>query len=121
MIIWMGIGLIRSKSGLSGGRDTNVSLLKTAAIVFTVTRLNPQALIDGTMLLGAANATPAADETLYFVFGFTSASVIWFSGITAAVSLFSGKITDKFLRIINIVCGAVMIFYGLKLVYSFFG
>jgi L-lysine exporter family protein LysE/ArgO len=119
LIIWMGIGLIRSKSSLSGGRDTNVSLLKTAAIVFTVTWINPQALIDGTMLLGAASATLAADETLYFVFGFTSASVIWFSGVTAAISLFSGKITDKLLRIINIVCGAVMIFYGLKLVYSF--
>ena len=119
IVIWMGIGLIRSKSGLAGDADTGISLLKTAAIAFTVTWINPQALIDGTMLLGAASATLTAGEKLPFVIGFTSASVIWFFGVTTAISLFSGKITDKVLRIINIVCGAVMVFYGLRLVYSF--
>lgn len=121
IIIWMGIGLIRSKSGLTGGADTGISLLKTAAMAFTVTWINPQALIDGTMLLGAAGAALNAGERLPFVFGFTSASVIWFLGVTAAISLFSGKITDKVLRIINIICGAIMVFYGLKLAYSFVG
>ncbi len=121
IIIWMGIGLIRSKSGLTGGADTGISLLKTAAMAFTVTWINPQALIDGTMLLGAAGAALNAGERLPFVFGFTSASVIWFLGVTAAISLFSGKITDKVLRIINIICGAIMVFYGLKLAYSFAG
>lgn len=121
IIIWMGIGLIRSKSGLTGGADTGISLLKTAAMAFTVTWINPQALIDGTMLLGAAGAALNAGERLPFVFGFTSASVIWFLGVTAAISLFSGKITDKVLRIINIICGAIMVFCGLKLAYSFVG
>ena len=31
----------------------------------------------------------------------------------------SAKITDKTLRVINIVCGIVIIFYGLKLLWSF--
>lgn len=119
IVIFMGIGLIRSKSGLAGDADAGISLLKTAAMAFTVTWINPQALIDGTMLLGAASATLTAGEELPFVIGFTSASVIWFFGVTTAISLFSGKITDKLLRIINIVCGAVMVFYGLRLVYSF--
>lgn len=119
IVIFMGIGLIRSKSGLAGDADTGIPLLKTAAMAFTVTWINPQALIDGTMLLGAASATLTAGEKLPFVIGFTSASVIWFFGVTAAISLFSGKITDKVLRIINIICGAVMVFYGLRLVYSF--
>lgn len=119
IIIWMGIGLIRSKSGLAGDADAGISLLKTAAMAFTVTWINPQALIDGTMLLGAASATLTAGEKLPSVIGFTSASVIWFFGVTTAISLFSGKITDKVLRIINIICGAVMVFYGLRLVYSF--
>lgn len=119
IVIFMGIGLIRSKSGLAGDADTGIPLLKTAAIAFTVTWINPQALIDGTMLLGAASATLTAGEKLPFVIGFTSASVIWFFGVTTAISLFSGKITDKLLRIINIICGAVMVFYGLRLVYSF--
>ena len=48
-----------------------------------------------------------------------SASVIWFLGISTILSLFSRKITDKTLKIINIVCGIVIIFYGLKLFWSF--
>lgn len=119
IVIFMGIGLIRSKSGLAGDADTGIPLLKTAAMAFTVTWINPQALIDGTMLLGAASATLTAGEKLPFVIGFTSASVIWFFGVTTAISLFSGKITDKVLRIINIICGAIMVFYGLRLVYNF--
>ena len=66
IVIWMGIGLIRSKSGLAGDADTGIPLLKTAAIAFTVTWINPQALIDGTMLLGAASATLTAGEKLPF-------------------------------------------------------
>ena len=77
------------------------------------------ALIGATSLLGAANASLAAGTQAQFVLGFTSASVLWFLGITAAISLFRGKITPKLLRIINVICGTVMLFYGLKLIYSF--
>lgn len=91
IVIWMGIGLIRSKSGLAGDADTGISLLKTAAIAFTVTWINPQALIDGTMLLGAASATLTAGEKLPFVIGFTSASVIWFSALPRQYPCSAGK------------------------------
>lgn len=119
IVIYMGINLIKAKGELDNSIDTGISLIRTAFMAFSVTWLNPQALIDGTMLLGAANASLAAGTQAQFVLGFTSASVLWFLGITAAISLFRGKITPKLLRIINVICGTVMLFYGLKLIYSF--
>ena len=56
---------------------------------------------------------------LFFVAGFASASVCWFLGISTLISLFSAKFTDKTLRIINVVCGLVIIFYGFKLLWTF--
>lgn len=71
------------------------------------------------MMLGAFKATLPEGTDFFFAGGFASASVIWFLGISTIISLFSAKITNRTLRVINIVCGAVIIFYGLKLFWSF--
>lgn len=119
IVIYIGIGLIRSKSGLDMSTNVDVPIIKVISTAFVVTWVNPQALIDGSMLLGAFRATLPAGEELAFVCGFASASVIWFLSVTTLISLFSARFTDKVLRVINIVCGAVMIFYGGKLLWSF--
>lgn len=119
IVIYIGIGLIRSKSGLDTSTNVDVPIIKVISTAFVVTWINPQALIDGSMLLGAFRATLPAGEELAFVCGFASASVIWFLSVTTLISLFSARFTDKVLRVINIVCGAVMIFYGGKLLWSF--
>lgn len=119
IVIYIGIGLIRSKSGLDTSTNVDVPIIKVISTAFVVTWVNPQALIDGSMLLGAFRATLPAGEELAFVCGFASASVIWFLSVTTLISLFSARFTDKVLRVINIVCGAVMIFYGGKLLWSF--
>ena len=75
--------------------------------------------LDGTMLFGAFHASLPAGLELPFVLGAASASILWFSGITTLITLFSAKFNDKVLRWINIVCGCVIIFYGLKLLYNF--
>ena len=97
----------------------DIPILKVVTTACVVTWFNPQALIDGTMMLGAFKATLPPGMDLFFVIGFASASVIWCLGISTILSLFSRKITDKTLRSINIVCGIVIIFYGLKLFWSF--
>ena len=53
IVIWIGIGLLRSKASLEGGRDVNVPVWKLITAACVVTWFNPQALIDGTMMLGA--------------------------------------------------------------------
>ena len=120
IVCWIGIGLLRSKATLDTSRaDVNMPVLKLAGKACVVTWFNPQALIDGTMLFGAFHASLPAGLELPFVMGAASASILWFSGITTLITLFSAKFNDKVLRVINIGCGCVIIFYGLKLLYNF--
>ena len=119
IVIWIGIGLLRSKASLEGGRDVNVPIWKLISSAFVVTWLNPQAIIDGTMMLGAFRASIPAGTDVFFICGFGSASVIWFLTLSTVVSLLGSKFNEKVLNIINKVCGAVIIFYGCKLAWSF--
>ena len=119
IVIWIGIGLLRSKASLEGGRDVNVPIWKLISSAFVVTWLNPQAIIDGTMMLGAFRASIPAGTDVFFICGFASASVIWFLTLSTVVSLLGSKFNEKVLNIINKVCGAVIIFYGCKLLWSF--
>ena len=119
IVIWIGIGLLRSKGSMDSSTDVNVPILKVITTACVVTWFNPQAIIDGSMMLGAFRASLPKEEGLKFIAGVTSASCLWFTGITTFISVFSSKFTDKILRGINIVCGAVIVFYGLKLFYTF--
>ena len=118
IVIWIGIGLLRSKASLEGGRDVNVPVWKLITSAFVVTWLNPQAIIDGTMMLGAFRASIPAGTDVYFICGFGSASILWFLTLSTVVSLLGSRFNEKVLNIINKVCGAVIIFYGLKLAWS---
>ena len=119
IVMWIGLGLIRAKDTMDTSTKVDIPLLKVITTACVVTWFNPQALIDGSMMLGAFKATLPTGTDAFFVGGFASASVMWFLGISTIISLFSAKITDKTLRVINVVCGAVIIFYGLKLFWSF--
>ena len=119
IVIWIGIGLLRSKASLEGGKDVNVPIWKLFSTAFVVTWFNPQAIIDGTMMLGAFRASLPAGTDAYFICGFGSASILWFLTLSTVVSLLGSRFNEKILNIINKVCGAVIIFYGLKLAWSF--
>ena len=119
IVIWIGIGLLRSKASMEGGRDVNVPIWKVISTACVVTWFNPQAIIDGTMMLGAFRASLPAGSDVFFICGFASASVLWFFGISTVISLFRARFNNKILNIINKVCGAVIIFYGGKLAWSF--
>ena len=119
IVIWIGISLLRAKDTLDTSTDVNVPILKVITTACVVTWFNPQALIDGSMMLGAFKATLPPAESAKFIIGVACASCAWFLGISTLISLFSAKITDKILRGINIVCGIVIIFYGIKLGVNF--
>lgn len=119
IVIGIGISLLRGKGTLDTSGDVNLPLRQVAATAFVVTWLNPQAIIDGTMMLGAFRVTLPAEQGLAFIAGVASASCLWFLGLTAFITLFSHKFNDRVLRVINIICGVVIILYGLKLLLSF--
>ena len=120
IVIWIGISLLRSKDDtLESSKDVNVPILKVISTACVVTWFNPQAIIDGTMMLGAFRATLPAVEGLKFISGVATASFCWFLGITTLLSIFRSRFSSRVLRIINIICGCIIIFYGLKLLYQF--
>jgi L-lysine exporter family protein LysE/ArgO len=119
IVIWIGIGLLRSHDTMDTSTKVDVPILKVITSACVVTWFNPQALIDGTMMLGACRASLPAGTDAFFICGFASASVLWFLGISTIISLFNAKFNDKILLIINRVCGVVIIFYGVKLLWSF--
>ena len=120
IIIYIGQGLLRSKSELTKNNNIDIPLLKAITSACVVTWFNPQAIIDGTMMLGAFRATLSSEAGIYFILGVTSASFCWFMGLSIFISLFNHKFNEKVLRVINIVCGIVIIFYGLKLLLNFY-
>ena len=87
IVIYIGQGLIRSKSSFKE-KDTNIALAKVITTACVVTWFNPQAIIDGTMMLGAFRVNLAASDATYFILGVVSASFAWFTGVTLFVSFF---------------------------------
>jgi len=119
IVVWIGISLLRAHDTMDTSTKVDVPLLKVITTACIVTWFNPQALIDGSMMLGAFRATLPEAESTKFIIGVALASFTWFLGLSTILSIFSGKFTDKILRIINIVCGIVIIFYGIKLFVNF--
>lgn len=115
IVIYIGIGLLRAKAEEIDRSKTTDSVRKTISSACVVTWFNPQAIIDGTMMLGAFHVTLPAQQSIPFISGVGIASCLWFTGITLAISLFSDRFNAKTLRMINVVCGVIIIFYGCKL------
>lgn len=120
VVIWIGIGLLKDKPSMDHNVDVNVSLPKVAAKACVVTWFNPQALIDGTLLFGGFRAGNPGAVSTQLILGSSTASFVWFLGITILISFFSARFNDKILRVINVVCGVIIIFYGAKLLLQFF-
>ena len=119
IVIWIGQGLVRANDTMDTSTKVDIPILKVISTACVVTWFNPQALIDGTMMLGAFKATLPTGTDFFFVGGFASASVLWFLSVSTVISLFSARFTDKTLRVINVICGVVIIFYGFKLLWNF--
>ena len=119
IVIYIGISLLRAKTQDLEKDQPTMSIKKTISSACVVTWFNPQAIIDGTMMLGAFHVTLAAGQETPFITGVACESFSWFIGLTFLISLISSKFNAKVMRWINIVCGVIIIGYGLKLFVSF--
>lgn len=119
-VIYIGVSLIRSKPKLEKDVNIDKPILQIISACFVVTWLNPQALIDGSLLLGGIGASLPVNASKFFIQGVCLASITWFLGLATFVSSFKTMFNVKVLRTVNITCGGVVIYYGLKLGYNFF-
>lgn len=119
LILYIGFNLLRDslRSRPLVSMTPPVSGVISAACV--VTWCNPQAIIDGSLMLGAFRATLPHHEALLFLAGVLMASCLWFTSLTLLVSLLRKRITETHLHRINMLCAAIIIFYGGQLLLSF--
>ena len=119
MVIYIGIGLLKYKPTLNTNIEIHSSTLKIISTCFIVTWLNPQAIIDGSLLLGSFRVSMPFDMSKYFIFGVCIASTLWFITLTTLILRFKNFFNLKSLIWLNRICGAVIVFYGAKLIISF--
>lgn len=118
VVLYIGVSLLKSSVRQIGGAQ-QMPLGKTVWAACVVTWFNAQAVIDGTMLLGAFKATMNHAQSLHFLFGVISASCLWFISMALIVSLAGSLITPRTLNLINKICGTVIIIYDIKLFWHF--
>ncbi|MDR2492006.1 MAG: LysE family transporter, partial [Coriobacteriales bacterium] len=119
LVVLIGVSLLRAKEVTQERANMSVPIPRLVSMAAIVTWLNPQAIIDVTMLLGSSKASLGEGEGLVFLLGVIAASCLWFLGLSTAISVFSSKFTPAVVRRINVVCGIVIILYGLRLLFSF--
>lgn len=119
VLLWTGFQLLRTKAQSVTGEVSAQPWGKVILTAVVVTWFNPQALIDGTLMLGAVRASLNAGQAPFFVMGTASASTLWFFGMTALLSFFRDKFNERVLLWINRICGCVLLFFGAKLLWSF--
>lgn len=119
ILIYIGYGLIRTDKISTTTMDTNITLWNVVRNACIVTWFNPQAIIDGSLMLGAFRTTLLPEQSLKFILGVTSASFLWFFGITFLMGLVRDRFNEKVMILINKICGIVIVFYGLKLFLNF--
>lgn len=118
VVVYIGVSLLKSSVRQIGGAQ-QMPLGKTVWAACVVTWFNAQAVIDGTMLLGAFKATMNHAQSLHFLFGVLSASCLWFVTLAMVVSLAGSLVTPRVLGVINKICGTVIIIYDIKLFWHF--
>ena len=119
VVMYMGLRLMLSREAAGPAINVNIPLMKTIGMACVVTWFNPQAIIDVSLLLGSFRAALPPEESGLFLWGVVCASCLWFLSLTTISSLFKNRFTPRLLRIINLVCGLVIFFYGVKLGWSF--
>ena len=114
---YIGFNIIRSAKQTSIGSDQKKQTLKQALMTALIVSWgNPQAMIDGTMMLGASRATLTFEQSILFITGVITASFIWDHGITIGFNLLRDKLPKKFLLAINLISGIIVAIYGLYLI-----
>jgi len=119
LVIWIGWTIIRDARNVKFGvQQTPITLKKAALTALIAVWGNPQALIDGSLMLGALRGTLKAGEDQPFILGVVLAAGLWFVGMSLLVNAIRHRLPAALLRGINYASGAVVMIYGAYLIVS---
>lgn len=122
LTIYIGYNIIRSANQRAlTSDDHQITLRQAIMTAIVVSWANPQALIDGTMMLGASRGTLTTAESIFFIIGVITSSFVWDLGMTSAFNLLRHRMPAKLLVGINLVSGIIVFGYGGFLIINGFG
>nr|WP_240424476.1 LysE family transporter [Lactococcus allomyrinae] len=120
LLIYIARGILKDARASHFDENTQVTASQTLGKVLLSSLLlvwaNPQALIDGSLILGALHGTLSGMNAIYFISGVLLATILWFYGITLFVGLLKEKLPKFILVWVNIISGAIVLIYGIYLV-----
>jgi L-lysine exporter family protein LysE/ArgO len=114
----MGIRLLIKKEQIKMDANEQLNFRQIVISSFAVAWLNPQAILDGTIIFGSLRSALPEGREYLFILGVCLASITWFNSL----ALVTHKIMDKIksiMKYVNKICGIILVFFGIKLGYSF--
>ncbi len=118
IVVWMGIGIIRSANATTLAGETKSLPLKEAWLAaWAVAFANPQAIIDTSVSFGAMRSTLANGEVLPFLLGVLTSTALWFFGVTLIIGVLKNRLPKRFMLWLNLISGAIVVIYGATLVW----
>lgn len=119
LTVYIGYNIIRSANQRAITGDENSISVKQALLqAIVVSWANPQALIDGTMMLGASRGTLTTTESMFFIIGVITSSFVWDMGMTSAFNVLRHRMPAKVLTAINLISGIIVLGYGIFLIWN---
>lgn len=119
LVIYIGWTILRSANQVSLDASGNkLSMDKAFATAFIVTWANPQALVDGSLMLGATRAKLPDADVWPFIIGVLIATALWFTIVTVVVNRLKNRLSKRAFVIVNVVSGLIMLGYGLYFLYG---
>lgn len=119
LVLYIGWAIFRSANSVEmGAKGTSLTPKAALMSAFIVTWANPQALVDGSLMLGATRAKLAEADVWPFIIGVLMATATWFIFITLLVNMFKNKLTKKAFVWVNIVSGFIVMAYGVYLLFG---
>lgn len=101
----------------SGSSRSTTSVFAIVSSAVVLTWCNPQAILDGSLLLGSFRASLPTSSHLPFFCGVAAASASWFFVLTTCMAI-AKRVTRPVLPYIGFACGAVMVILALKMGHS---
>jgi L-lysine exporter family protein LysE/ArgO len=119
LVMWIGFGILRSANSIQLNQTANqLTPRKALVTAFIVSWANPQALVDGSLMLGALRGTLSHAQVWPFIIGVLIASAIWFNGITITMNILKERLPKRALVWVNIISALIVMFYGAYLLYE---
>ncbi|MDR0496580.1 MAG: LysE family transporter [Treponema sp.] len=118
IITYLGIRLIIKRSSKVIDNENHLNMKQIIISSFSVAWFNPQAIIDGTVLFGSLRSTLPENRVYFFIAGVCFASIIWFNIISIIANKMKDRLSD-IIKYVNVICGVILIFFGIKFGYSF--